>query len=329
MSLNWGIIGPGKIAQRFATALNQGTSSNLLAVASRDEQRASQFAQANQAERYYTSYAALVADEQIDIVYISTPHNFHFEQAMLCLHAGKHLLIEKPICVNARQAEKIIQLATQKNLFVMEALWSRFLPSCQQAKQWLQDGEIGTLQAINSSICFAFKGDTNRWKNKNLAGGALLDLGVYSVALSQWMMDANPLDIQAMARIGTTGVDNILTANLRYPDDRLGQFITSVEARSANNMLLHGRAGTIEICDMFWAGHVVKLTNEDKKVTLELPHEVNGFEYQIREVEQCIAAGKLQSSIMPLSDTLANMHVMDSIRQQIGLDYGSTMENAG
>ncbi|WP_416307734.1 Gfo/Idh/MocA family protein [Neptunicella sp. SCSIO 80796] len=327
MLIKWGILGPGHIAQRFATALNQGADGQLVAVASRDEQRASQFASAYQAERYYTSYAALAADEQIDIVYISTPHNFHFEQAMMCLHAGKHLLIEKPICVNAHQAEKIIELARQNNLFVMEALWSRFLPTCQQAKQWLQAGEIGTLQAINSSICFAFnKGDEHRAVNKNLAGGALLDLGVYSVALSQWMMDANPMDIQAMAKIGTTGVDNTLLANLRYPNDRLGQFVTSVEAKSANNMLLHGSKGTIEICDMFWAGHVVKLVTEDKKLTLELPHAVNGFEYQIREVEQCIKAGKQQSATMPLSDTLANMHVMDAIRQQIGLDYGKTLE---
>nr|WP_241737613.1 Gfo/Idh/MocA family oxidoreductase [Neptunicella marina] len=188
---------------------------------------------------------------------------------------------------------------------------------------WLIQGEIGELRAIDSSICFAFdKGDEHRTFNKALAGGALLDLGIYSVNLSQWFAKANPVNIGAMAKIGHTGVDNILMTNMRYTNGVMAQFTTAMEAHSSNYLLLQGSKGTIELQQMFWAGHKVTLTNDDKTICMDLPHAVNGFEYQIQEVQRCIKNNETYSNVMPITDTLANMQVMDEIRRQIELDYG-------
>ncbi|MDN4502346.1 Gfo/Idh/MocA family oxidoreductase [Alteromonadaceae bacterium BrNp21-10] len=329
MQIKWGIIGPGRIAQTFTDALLNGTDGQLVAVASSNLERAQSFAKKNNVAKVASSYQALANDPNIDVIYIAATHNFHFEHAIMCLQAGKHLLIEKPITINAQQAQEIVDLATSKQCFVMEALWTRFLPSCQQAKQWLDAGEIGELQSVQSSIGFAFdRGPEHRAVNKALAGGALLDLGVYSVAMSQWFLQDNPVELQSMAHIGDTDIDSQLLVNMRYSNQRFAQFTTAVDTKCGNHMILHGSKGDIEIANMFWAGETVQLNIGDKSIRKTLPKQVNGFEYQIREVHQCLQQGKRQSDVMPLADTLANMHTMDSIRQQIGLHYGDEMENS-
>lgn len=327
MGIRWGVIGPGKIAAKFAQALTEDGQDQLVAVASRDSQRGAQFARQFGANRSETDYHALVHASDIDAIYIATPHNFHYQQAKMCLAAGKHLLIEKPMCINAAQVKVLMELAAANGCFMMEALWSRFLPSCQQAMSWLQEGQIGDLQAITSTIGFAFPYPvSHRAFNPELAGGALLDLGVYSVSLSQWFSGSRVKHIQAMAEQGETPVDYLLSANLGYDNGKLAQFVTSVNTQCANQMTLHGSQGQIVIGRMFWAGEAVCLHQGDDVIKRTASHQINGFEYQIREVSRCIEAGQHQSQIMPLADTLHNLQTMDAIREQIGLRYPKELE---
>ncbi len=185
-SFNWGILGPGRIAKKFAQSLEAINNANLYAVASNNKDRADSFANEFSADKLYYTYKDLASDNNIDAVYIAPPHRFHYENTKLCLEAGKPALCEKPITVNASEAKLLIDLARSKNLFLMEALWTRYLPIYQLVKKWLDDKIIGEVKLLNSTFGYNFPRDLEDRKfNHELAGGGLLDLGVYSIAISQ------------------------------------------------------------------------------------------------------------------------------------------------
>ena len=181
-TINWGIIAPGKIAQKFASDLKLVEGANLLAVASRDETRAKEFALEYNAQKHYGSYLDLVKDPDVDVVYIASPHPFHFEQSLLCLNHGKHVLCEKPMCMNVQEVKQLIDVAQSKNLFLMEALWTRFIPSFVKCKNLVEQGEIGEILYIQADFGFRAEYDVQRRTfNKELGGGSLLDIGIYPV----------------------------------------------------------------------------------------------------------------------------------------------------
>jgi predicted dehydrogenase len=318
----WGVLAPGRIAHRFAQALECIEGAVLHAVASRSPERSRAFAQRYGASVHYDSYEALANDPEIDAIYIASPHRFHHEQARLCLEAGKPVLLEKPFTVNAQQAADLIALAEAKGLFLMEALWSRFLPIYRRVREWLDEGAIGDVELISSIFCFQAEPDpSDRKFSHDLAGGALLDLGVYNISLSQWVTGENPSTIGAHARIGATGVDVLTAVTMIYPQNTLSQFTCGLLFDAVNEFLIFGTKGHIRVQARFWESTRAVLVAGGKETAAELPFRKNGFEYQIEEAMDCIRGGRAESEGMPLASTLATMETMDEIRRQIGLRY--------
>jgi predicted dehydrogenase len=324
LPVRWGLLGPGRIAQRFAQCLSAVPGARLHAVASRDLVRAQQFALAHNVPRVHAHYADLLADPDVDAVYIATPHSAHFEQAMAVIAAGKALLCEKPLTVNAAQAAALFDAAAQREVFVMEALWSRFLPMYGQVADWLAAGEIGTLQRVVSHFGFeAAHEPLGRLFNPDLAGGALLDLGVYTLSLPQWLAGGGALTLeQAQATLGTTGVDEVVSARLRSAGGVGIELQASLKGPLDNTLRLIGERGTITVTPPFWEATQAVLHCQGQAPLLSRrPFDCNGFEYQVREVQACLARGELQSQVMPWGHTLAVLRAMDDIRARIGLRY--------
>jgi predicted dehydrogenase len=320
--IRWGILGPGRIAHRFAQALEVVDGARLQAVASRSAERAGEFAREYGAPAAYGSDEALAADPNVDAVYIATPHRFHHAQARLCLEAGKPVLCEKPLTVNAAEAEDLIRLARAKRVFLMEALWSRCLPVYRQVRTWLDAGAIGDIRLVSSTFCFQPERDpADRKFNHDLAGGGLLDLGVYNVALSQWAIGADPIAISAKGQIGDTGVDEMTAATMVYPGDVMAQFTCSLLFDAANDLTIYGTRGFVRLHPDFWGSTQATLAAGGSKVLADHPFRRNGFEYEVEEAMDCIRRGRIESADMPLAATLANLRAMDEIRAQIGLRY--------
>lgn len=323
MTIRWGIIGPGTIAHRFAEALSAVDGTRLHAVASRSRERSEAFRQKWGGETAYGEYEDLVADPQVDAVYVATPHRYHFENVMRCLEAGKHVLCEKPLAVNELQAADMVGLARDRGLFLLEALWSRFLPIYRLAETWIREGRIGEVRQVNSSFSFLDK-DRNpegRLLNIDLAGGALLDLGVYNIAMSQWAFGRDPDRVAALGYIGETSVDEIVCATLDYGQGRLAQFTCGFRANMVNELTVYGTNGRIRIDEPFWGADTATLLSDGEVTTATRKPIRNGFEYQIEETARCIRAGLVESAAMPHAATVANARLMDEIRQQIGLSY--------
>jgi len=329
MSFSWGIIGPGRIAQKFAEAVASIDNASVGSVASRDPDRSQAFATAHAIGKTSGSYEALAADDGIDAIYIATPHRFHFEQAMMCLQAGKHLLIEKPITVNAAQCEKLIEAARERNLFLMEALWTRFLPVYSEVRSWLDADRIGEPMVLSSTFCFPVTPDRPErlWRHE-LAGGALLDVGVYNIAVSQWAMQRDPVDLMVSGHINESRVDDRIAATLFYPpsaggtDAPVSQFTCSFQSHAPNNFSISGPKGSIVIESRFWGATEATLHTEGRPaVRVNIPNRCNGFEYQIEAAMDQIRRGLIEHPTMTHAHSLANMRIMDEIRRQIGLTY--------
>lgn len=319
---NWGIIGPGRIAEQFAEALYVIEDAVLYGVASRNEARAQSFADKFRGQNIYTSYEDMVNDPAIDGIYIATPHRFHFEQTMLCLNAGKPVLCEKPLTVNAHETQNLIETAQAKNVFLMEAVWTRYLPIYQQVREWINDGLIGDFKFFNST--FGFNLDSapdDRWLNPELAGGTLLDMGIYPITVSQWLMGEEPESVTSQAVLGETGVDVFTAVTLQYPDGTISQLSSNFICNNVNEFVIYGSKGSITIHAPYWGASKATLNSGNQKLTINTPHRANGFEYETEEAMRCIRAGLLESPTMSHNDTLATMHLMDNIRANVGVKY--------
>lgn len=322
-SFKWGIIAPGRIAHNFAKGLKVIDDAELYAVASSDISRAKAFADIfDGAEKTYGSYAELIADPEVDAIYIANPHRFHYNSVEMCLKAGKPVLCEKPLTVTAAESERLFALAEAEGVFLMEALWSRFLPVWQQVRSWLDDEIIGDVKVINSSFGFNIPNDIDdRLLNLDLAGGVLLDMGIYNVAMSQFVMGRDPISVMADGIVGETGVDVRSSGLLNYGGP-VSMFTSNFQAQTANDMTISGTEGSIVIDAEFWAAQKATLTIHGGNTTIiEKPFRASGFEYQIEEAMRCIRQGKLQSDVIPWKDTLGNMRTMDQILSQIGVEY--------
>ena len=318
----WGVIGPGKIAHTFAKALEVIDDGVLYAVASRDANRAEEFAQNYKASKSYASYEALVEDNDVDGVYIATPHPFHHDQTLMCLEAGKPVLCEKPLTVNAEETKRLIDTSQTHGVFLMEAVWTRYLPIYNQIRTWLDEKQIGDLKLLTSNFCFRAPDDLeHRTWNHALAGGALLDIGIYNIAVSQWVFGANPESASARSFLSETKVDALTAATMIYADERLSQFTCSFLVDGTNDFTIFGTEGRIHIHTNFWCATEATLIKGDKRETKQEPFRATGFEYEIEEAMRCVRAGLLESPGMTHADTLANMQLMDDIRSQVGLKY--------
>lgn len=325
-NLVWGIMGAGNIAHKMAEALQLRSHSTLKAVASKSPEKARAFARANGNIIPY-SYSALVEDPEIEVIYIATTHNFHFENAMLALEHGKHVLIEKPFTVNADQAKKLVAAAQSRKLFLMEAIWTRFLPSYRLLRKQLQNGIIGEVKLIS----IHFGGFTpphyaERLRDPELAGGVTLDMGIYPITFACYMLGALPEEIKSMARFSERGVDEVATYNFRFPAGCFAQISTSFNLLMKNEATIYGSEGYISFPN-FLSGdrYTVSHHGGSKLIThTEEMHESmhdNGFVYQADEVERCLKVGRLESTTIPLAETVGIMEVMDQMRAEWGLRY--------
>jgi predicted dehydrogenase len=319
----WGIIGPGRIARSFAEALKTLPEADAAAVCSRDIGRACAFAREYSVSKAYDSVEQLCADSDIDIVYIANPHAFHARDALICLNAGKSVLCEKPITVNAAELKELIDAAGKNGVFLMEALWTRFLPAVAKVREWLDEGKIGKVKMINTSFGFTRElEETERLLNPDLAGGALLDIGVYNISFTQMVMKgAAPERVFGEANIGATGVDEEYCACFRYPDGALASLTGGIQTGMRKEALIYGTKGMIHVPDFWKASSAVLEVYDEEKVTVECPYPSTGLQFQAREVMRRISEGKLESDIMPLSESLLSVETMDELRRQWGLVY--------
>jgi len=318
----WGLIGPGRIARRFAESLESIPTAFLNSVASRDLQKAKDFADDYAAPEYFGAYGEMLLRSKPDAVYISTPHNFHFEQAMMCLEAGVPVLCEKPLTVNSRQAQQLFNLAKAKGVFLMEALWTRYLPVWREAKVLVKSGYIGDLHMLDSNFGFSFpRFSEDRVLNPHLAGGALLDIGIYPLAMSQWILDSDPLDVKVHAVLGETGVDELLSVTMMYSGNIVSRFSANILARTTNDFWIYGSEGRIRIHENFWEGTRLTLIRGSEERTQHFPFRKNGFEYEAEELMRCVKLGLMESPDMTEAHSLGNLRIMDRIRQEIGLKY--------
>lgn len=320
--VRWGILGPGRISRKFAAALLEAEGAKLIAVGSRSLERARQFASEFGAARAYGSYEELAGDDEIDAVYIGTPHSCHRDHTILCLRAGRHVLCEKPFAINAREASDMIAAARSSNRALMEAMWMRFMPSILKVRDLVEAGEIGDLRRISADFGFRAEFDPeSRLFDPSLGGGALLDVGVYPVSLAYFLL-GEPATVEGTARFGETGVDEESTALLGYDGGVQALLTMALRLESPREAHILGTGGSIWIPEPWWKSERIVVRHKGREdETIDLPRLENGFIYQANEIMELIRAGKTESEIMPLDDSLAVMRIMDRIRKRWGLKY--------
>ena len=324
-ALRWGILGAGIIAEKMLAALKLNADCQVLAVASKTAAKAENFAERHQIQA--NSYEQLMARNDIDVIYIATTHNFHYDNAMQALKAGKHLLVEKPFTVNAAQAQAIITLAQQQQRFVMEAVWTRFLPSTQLLKQQLDQGVIGDIKLFDISFCHIAQGKyLPRLVDPNLAGGVTLDMGIYPITFVTYLLQSMPLSTQSLCQFTSSGVDETASYQMQFPKQVLANINTSFNLHTQNKAMIYGTEGYIEF-NHFQQGEQFTLYTHNasneivQSQQFQVQNHSNGFIYQVAEVVKQIQAGQMQSSVMPLAQSLACMQLMDDCRQQWGMRY--------
>lgn len=327
----WAVVGPGKIAQRFGKALRGIGGARLAAVAARDAGRAAAFAREWQdaARPAFVSddLAAVLAREDVDAVYVATPHPFHAAATRAALSAGKPVLCEKPMTCDAASARELVELARSRNVFLMEALWTRFLPLHALVQQWLAAGEIGAVRAMQSSFCLdrPFQPGDRRY-SAALAGGTLLDIGIYNIHVSRMALPGvavRDFDIRArLAAPADNPVDVQSAVTLDFGDGRWSQFHCGFYGNADNAFRIVGERGQIQIHGGFWEATAATLQRDGQPPRhAHEPFRINGFEYEIEEAMRCIRAGLPESPRMPLAETLAVLELIDAMRRQIGLRY--------
>jgi dihydrodiol dehydrogenase / D-xylose 1-dehydrogenase (NADP) len=317
----------GNIAHSFAADFQFVEGGILKAVASRNIEKAQIFAKQYAIEKAYGSYRQLAEDPEIDAVYIATPHSEHHQNTMLLLNNGKHVLCEKAFAANARQAREMINLAKSKNLFLMEAMWMAFQHGFLQARQWVESGKIGELRMVRAEFGFKAAADPNsRLLNPELAGGTLLDIGIYPIAIAHYLFNKKPVAISSLAIIGITGVDEQLSISIKYSENQLAHLSTSFLTKLENSAYIYGTKGHIHIPD-FWLSKKAILVTAAEEIQFEKNTPISGYANEVNHVNETISAGKYESAIVTFDKTLEIMEIMDTIRQQVGVVYPADSEN--
>jgi predicted dehydrogenase len=331
---SWALVGPGRIANRFAQAVQSLPSTRLACVLGRDAQRTQAFAaqwsgQGNGRVGATAEWDDMLLNPDIDGIYIATPHALHHDAVQRCLAAGKPVLCEKPLVPNVAQAQSLVALALHKNVFLMEALWTRFLPAYAQIADWLRSGAIGGVRSIQSSFCFAAtEGLDSRLYAPELAGGALLDIGIYNLSMTRWVLQTAlgtcPIlrDLQVHGVLAPTRVDQRLAASLVFDGDVVSQLVCGFDSQSDNSLHIVGEHGWISAPHNFWQATEVVLQSRDAApLHVQAPFAINGFEGEIVEAMRCIRGGLVESPHMPHAETLATLGWMDAIRARLGVRY--------
>jgi predicted dehydrogenase len=321
-ALRWGVLAPGGIARVFAEAVAGHTASRVVAVGSRSLPRAEQFAHEFGVPSAYGDYRALVEDPQVEAVYVASPHSEHHEHVLLAIAAGKHVLVEKAFALNEVQASEMVEAARAAGTFLMEAMWTRHLPHVAALHDVIARGEIGDVVSViaDHGQNMNHLPPSHRLHNPELAGGALLDLGVYPVSFAHDLL-GTPDRVHALGSLTQTGVDGQISIALGYGERVQASLHTTLWAKTATTAVIAGTAGRIEVAGEFYRPTAFRVIPDRGDVTT-YEHPVDGgFQYQVAEVARCVAAGATQSERMTWQGTLDVMRTMDEVRRQIGLVY--------
>ncbi|MFI5755533.1 Gfo/Idh/MocA family protein [Streptomyces sp. NPDC051569] len=320
-AVRWGVLATGGIAERFTTDVLGVPGAEVVAVASRSDASARNFADRFGIERAYGDWAGLVADEEVDVIYVATPHSAHRAAAGLALAAGKPVLCEKPFTLNTREAEELVSLARKRNVFLMEAMWTYCNPLLLRMVDMIKDGVIGEIHTIHAD--FGIVGPTDpehRLRNPDLGGGALLDLGVYPVAFAQRLL-GEPDRVLADALLSPEGVDLNTGVLLGWESGAQALLSCSVTARSAQDASVIGTKGRFEVPGLYDPQRIVLHREGQEPEVFTLESELRGMQHEAAEVMRCLRAGETESPLVPLDGTLAVMRTLDAARERIGVRF--------
>jgi predicted dehydrogenase len=351
--IRWGILSTGSIADSFVFGLRVCPDAEVAAVGSRTADAAERFGVRHGIPRRHPSYEALAADPDVDVIYIGTPHNLHCENTLMCLEAGKPVLCEKPFALNAGQSERMIALARSRGLFLMEAMWMRFIPAIRELRRLLSAGVIGDVGMMEADFGFPARFDPHgRLFDPALGGGALLDLGIYPISLAYWLFGP-PDRVESLAVLGPTGVDEKSAALFGYKNGRLAVLHFTLVADAPSGAVIMGTRGRIRVHPPIYRPERLSLilkdlsnqapkprpdrfrrfvrlprlsplrktADEHRDPPLVFPLRGNGYNYEAEEVMRCLREGRLESRDMPLDETLSIIRTLDRVRAPWGLRY--------
>lgn len=316
-NIRFGIIGAGGIARKFAIGLQHAKGAELVAIASRSLDSANEFGDQFNIKKRYGSYEEMVADPEIDAVYISTPNALHKDHAILCLKNKKAVICEKPFGANQAHVEEMIQVARENKVFLMEAMWTRYFPVVQEVQRWVEEGKIGKVRMIEGDFGFASDhgyGDIRF--SKDLAGGSMMDVGIYPVSFASMIYKEQPQGIKASAHIGPTGVDEQAAVIFDYKNGAMALLSSALTVETPHNMYIIGEKGYIHIPNVWYAEQATLKVHGAKEEKIHIPMEGNGYNYEAEELVRCLKNGLLESERMPLDESLEIIKTMDEIRKQ-------------
>ncbi|MBR5586613.1 MAG: Gfo/Idh/MocA family oxidoreductase [Clostridia bacterium] len=318
--IRWGIAGPGTIANKFAKAVKNVEGAELVAVAARSVEKGRAFAEKYDIPEVFEGFEAMAMSDKVDAVYVATPHPFHKSSAEIFLNNKKHVLCEKPICVNAAQAKALKECAAKNGVFLMEAMWTRFLPAIKEAAELVKNGEIGDVLGIEADFCYRIETEEDpKVFDNSLAGGGLLDVGVYGLHFASIFLGNSPEKISAVANV-ENGVDLHTAATLKYKNGAVAVITSAINLHKPETAYIYGTKGHIYLPNFYGANELFVAVGGDARY-IENSAMGDGFEEEIIEVCDCIRAGKTESDILPLDESIAILGQMDEIRKQIGVKY--------
>ncbi|KUP25618.1 Gfo/Idh/MocA family oxidoreductase [Paenibacillus sp. DMB5] len=321
--VKWGILSTGWIAHKFATDLAHASNGIAYAVGSRSQESADEFARNHGIPVAYATYEELVSDREVDAIYIGTPHPFHKENALLALRAGKAVLCEKPFTVNSAELEEVVAYAREHKLFLMEAMWSRYIPAIVKVREWIAAGRIGDVRLVKADL--GFRSDWNpqgRLLNPELGGGALLDVGIYPVSFASMILGAHPESVSSTVHIGETGVDEHFSLLLSYADGKSASLNGGIRLKLTEEAHVFGTDGYIVVKDTLVNPRAAELYIGGELVeSFEQERASDGYCFEAEEVGRCLQAGLTESPVMTLDESVSIMKLLDQVRAQWGLKY--------
>mgnify|MGYP003290076570 FL=1 len=319
--LRVGIIGAGWIADKMAEALSPLDEAEVLAIASRSLEKARQFADERGIIRAYGSYEELVEDPDVDLVYVATPHSYHYPHARLALEHGKPVLVEKAFTANAREAEALLTLARERHLFITEAIWTRYMPLSMKVKEIMDSGIIGEPRILTATLCYEME-QKERIIRPDLCGGALLDLGVYVLNFARMYFGTDIVRTVTNCHLGPSGMDMMESISLSFRDGRMANLQAGCLTLNDRQGIISGKEGYIRIDNVNCPERIEVWRNYELVEVYERPEGmVNGYEYQVLECKRCLEAGLTESPMMPHEETLSIMRQMDTLRKEWGVVY--------
>ncbi|GFP74187.1 Gfo/Idh/MocA family protein [Clostridium fungisolvens] len=320
MKVRFGIIGLGNIAARFAKVLNMAQGVELNSVAALDMGRAERFKESFGAKKAYDKYIDLIKDGEVDVIYIAQTHNFHFDMVKLCLNNNKPVICEKPLVTNKKDAEELVKLARENNVLLMEAMWSRCIPTTQKVKQWVKEGKIGEVKLINASFAFNFPFDPeHRLYNPKLAGGSLYDVGVYPIEFATGILEEKPTVVNSVGTISKSGVDDFVVMNMKFNSGALASLSCGFTADTNRDAHIYGSDGQIVVYDFLGPRRCELYDRQNNLIEVFEESFEDGFIYQINHFVELYMNNKIESDIIPLQDTIDCAEIFDTVLSQCGV----------